>query len=151
MGSERRGQLQRSRGARHKSTVFSGQLLERRDWTRSMPSPSRPIWSTRERGPAITEIDLPHLCDRCHLTVDPAGSGPRASPSISIRRFCRRCRDTSPDPACRWSWLGHSSKTSAATDSAQARPRASCTSYPTVMSPPSITKQLSASLPANRR
>jgi hypothetical protein len=38
-----------------------------------------------------------------------------------------------------------------AADSAHARPRTSCTSSPTAISPPSITKQLSASLPAKRR
>src|SRR5215472_19384616 len=48
---------------------------------------------------------------------------------------------------CPRSWWGYSAKCPAAEDAAQARPRTSCTSSPTLMSPPSITKQLSASLP----
>src|SRR5262245_65618484 len=52
---------------------------------------------------------------------------------------------------CPRPWLGYSAKSPAAADAAQARPRTSCTSSPTLMSPPSITKQLSASLPPKRR
>src|SRR5262249_21618142 len=47
--------------------------------------------------------------------------------------------------------VGYSAKSAAATDAAQTRPRTSCTSSPTVSSPSSITKQLSASVPAKRR
>ncbi len=64
-----------------------------RSWSsvRCFPSPrpmeakARRKTAGSNRGPAITEIDSPHLCDGCHLTVDPAGSGPRACPSASIR------------------------------------------------------------------
>ena len=45
-------------------------------------------------------------------------------------------------------WPAYSTNSEA---TVQARPRTRCTSSPTAISPPSITKQLSASLPSKRR